>query len=121
MTATVYRWGELETDRPMALIERQRIVADKTMISRIVLYAGCVVPTHDHENEQIACVLSGRVRFGIGADDAPDHREETLGAGEVLVLPSGVPHSAEALEDSVVLDVFTPPSATTGVDHAGKG
>ena len=82
------------------------------MISHVLLHVGCVVPVHAHVNEQFSCVLSGRVRFTLAGE------ERVLGAGSVLHLPSCAPHGAEALEESVVLDVFAPPSATTGVDRA---
>jgi quercetin dioxygenase-like cupin family protein len=77
------------------------------------------VGTHQHANEQFACVLSGRVRFGLGAEHTAARREVTLTAGEVLHVPPNVPHSAEALEESIILDLFSPPSEKTGVDaHA---
>ena len=75
-----------------------------------------VVDSHEHENEQFACVLSGKVRFGI-AQGTGQAYEVTLQQGEVLHLPSGVPHSAVAEEDSLVLDVFSPPSEGTGIDR----
>jgi quercetin dioxygenase-like cupin family protein len=120
--ARILRWSDLPQDRPMPLIERQRIIGAHMMLSRVHLHRGFRVGTHQHANEQFACVMSGRVRFGLGSDDTPGRapgaarREVTLGPGEVLHLPPNVPHSAEALEDSVVLDLFSPPSETTGVD-----
>ena len=77
---------------------------------------GCSVPIHAHENEQISCIVSGKLRFHIqdGSDGAARILE--VGAGEVLVLPSLVPHGAEAIEDTVALDLFSPPSQTTGID-----
>jgi quercetin dioxygenase-like cupin family protein len=116
-TAATFRWSDLAADRPMALLERRRVIGQQAMISRVALDKGCMVPTHAHDNEQIACLLSGRMRFGIGAEGTPQRREVTLSAGEVLLLPGGVPHSAEALEDSVILDVFSPPSERTGIDR----
>lgn len=116
-----HHWHELPIDVPMALLERRRVVGEKVMISHITLHQGCRVPTHSHENEQMSCILSGRLRFGLGAEGSPDRREVTLGPGEVLHLPSNVPHSAEALEETVVLDVFAPPSAGTGIDARGRG
>ena len=115
--ANVYRWSDMPTDRPMPLIERQRIIGDKAMLSRVTLAKGFSVETHRHANEQFAVVLSGKIRFRIGEPDDPHAREVTLTSGEVLHLPSDVPHSADALEDTVVLDIFSPPSATTGVDR----
>jgi len=117
-TAPVYRWDDLTPDFPMPKIERRRVIGKSAMISHVLLEKGCDVPTHAHDNEQFACVISGRVRFGIGAESSPERYIVTLGAGEVLHLPSGVLHSAFAEEDSLVLDVFSPPSATTGIDRA---
>ena len=114
--ATSHRWADLPVDRPMARIERQRIIGAQMMISRVVLERGFVVPTHQHANEQFAVVLSGRMRFGLGAEGSPERRTLEVVAGEVLHLPANVPHSAEAIETSVLLDLFAPPSETTGVD-----
>ena len=81
--------------------------------------AGCDVPTHAHENEQFACVISGRLRFGIGAEGSPERRTVVVGPGEAILLPANIPHSAYAEEDTVVLDVFSPPSQMTGIDRRG--
>jgi quercetin dioxygenase-like cupin family protein len=114
--ATIHRWSNLPADHPMPLIERRRIIGEKMMISQVHLSRGFLVPTHQHENEQFAVVVSGRIRFGLGAESAPEHRFVTLTGGEVIHLPANLPHSAEALEDTVILDLFSPPSAATGVD-----
>ena len=114
---SVHRWDDLETDRPMDLLERQRIFGEKAMVARIFLHKGCYVPTHHHENEQFAMVISGALRFGLWNDDDPQREDRIVRAGEVLLLPSNVPHSAEALEDSIVLDVFSPPAQSTGIDR----
>ena len=73
------------------------------MLARVVLRKGAVVPEHSHHNEQISYILTGALRFLVGGED------KTVRAGEVLVIPPHLPHSAEALEDTVDLDVFTPP------------
>jgi quercetin dioxygenase-like cupin family protein len=112
-----FRWSELEPDRPMPLLERRRVIGERAMLSQVFLRKGCVVPSHSHENEQFACTLSGRLRFGLGPEGSPEYREVVVAAGEVLHLPGNLPHSAEAMEDSLVLDVFSPPSATTGIDR----
>ncbi|MHC4218835.1 MAG: cupin domain-containing protein [Planctomycetota bacterium] len=116
-TATRYRWADLPRDHPMQQLERRRIIGQRVMLSEVLLQKGCTVPTHAHENEQICCVLSGRLRFGLGAEDSPRREEVEVEGGEVLHLPSGVPHSAEALEESLVIDIFSPPSETTGIDR----
>ena len=115
-TAGCYRWSDLEEDHPIATLDRRRIIGEKAMLSEVRLHAGCHVPTHAHENEQFACVMSGEVRFGIGAEGNPDRYEVTLRGGDVLHLPASVPHSAHAISESLVLDVFSPPSERTGVD-----
>ena len=112
--ACVYNWDSLAVDHPIALLDRRRIMGEHVMLSHVTLHKGFTVATHQHENEQMAVVLSGCVRFTV-EDPA---REVIVKAGEVLHLPSNVPHAAEALETSVILDIFSPPSATTGVDTA---
>ena len=71
-------------------------------LAQITLAAGAAVPLHEHPNEQIATVLSGRLRFLVGDG------EVEIGAGESVLIPGGVPHRVDALEDSVVLDAFAP-------------
>lgn len=115
--ATVHRWSELKTDTPMPTITRRRVIGEQAMISHVLLAKGTHVPTHSHENEQFGVVLSGRIRFGLGAEGTPDRHEVTLGAGEVIHLPSNYPHSADALDETLVLDIFSPPSAGTGIDR----
>lgn len=114
-TATKHCWATLKTDRPMELLERRRVIGDKAMLSHITLRKGCTVPRHSHENEQFSAVLSGRLVFQVGPES--DSREVVVGPGEVLHLPSGVPHGVVASEETIVLDIFSPPSQTTGIDR----
>jgi len=111
-----FTWQEMESDAPMPRLSRQRVIGEKAMVSRIVLEAGCRVPSHAHENEQISCVLEGELRMDVG-DPA---RAVTLGAGDVLLIPANLPHGAEAMQRTVVLDVFSPPSERTGIDQSGS-
>lgn len=104
-------WHDLPHDAPMPLLERHRIVGSDAMISHITLHEGCDVPVHAHANEQFACVLSGKVRFTLA-----DGETRVLEGGEVLHLPGFAPHGAYAIETSVVLDIFSPPSEATGID-----
>lgn len=113
MRETVSRWSDLPVDAPMPLLERRRVIGQKAMISHITLKKGFSLAAHAHENEQFSCVLSGALRFGLG----PEGRQVTVRAGEVIHLPSNLPHSAFAEEDTVVLDIFSPPSAGTGIDR----
>ena len=99
----------------MDKIARRRIIGEKAMLSEVTLTKGFVVPSHQHENEQFACVLKGKLSFTI--TEGPTQRTVDVPAGGVMHLPANVPHAAEALEDSVVLDIFSPPSEKTGVDR----
>lgn len=103
----------------MPLLERRRLIGERSMISHITLRKGCDVPMHAHDNEQFSCVISGRLRFGV--KDGPNGalRTVSVGPGEAIHLPSNVPHSAIAEEQTVVLDIFSPPSQTTGIDRVG--
>ena len=98
----VKRWHEEPVEELTPLLGRQLIHTETMTIGRIVLSAGAVVPSHHHVHEQVANVLEGRLRFVIGGE------EQIVSAGESVFIPSEVPHSVEAIEDSVVLDVFSP-------------
>ncbi len=115
MDACVYRWAELGEDAPMERVRRRRVIGEKMMVSEVRLDRGFRVPVHRHANEQIAMVMQGKIRFTIGEGERA--REVTLGAGEVLHLPADVPHGAEALEDTLIYDLFSPVSEGTGIDR----
>jgi quercetin dioxygenase-like cupin family protein len=117
-TATRYRWAELSRDQPMNLLDRARVIGEHVMLSEVRLQKGCFVPTHAHANEQFACIISGRLRFGIGDEADPERREVIVEGGEVMHLPPNIPHSAEALQETLVIDVFSPTSEKTGIDGA---
>ncbi len=103
----LYKWDSVEREEMNPLLVRQFVAGDRSMLARLELKKGCIVPLHSHENEQISYILEGALRFKLGTED--DVREVVVGAGEVLVIPGGMPHSAEALEDTLDLDVFCPP------------
>ena len=113
LTKLRINWENVPEDYPMEGICRKRIVGDKAMVSRVMLMAGTIVPAHSHENEQIGLLLSGRMLFTLGEDG----EEVELLAGEAIHLPSNLKHGAIAAEDSVILDVFSPPSEKTGIDR----
>jgi quercetin dioxygenase-like cupin family protein len=103
------RWDDLPVEQMNAEIGRQFVVGTGTMLARIFLKAGGLVPRHSHLNEQITYVLEGALRFRLWEDLDGLGREVTVRAGEVLCIPPDVPHEALALEDTVDLDVFNPP------------
>jgi quercetin dioxygenase-like cupin family protein len=104
--AVSYRWDDVRKERLTDLLERRVITAERIMLAHVYLKKGCVVPTHSHENEQVTYVLEGALRFWVGKDQ---REERVLRPGGVLVVPSNLPHKAEALEDTLSLDVFCPP------------
>lgn len=104
-------------DSPIPKIARRIVRGDQGMVAQVKLDQGFKVDTHQHENEQFACVLSGKMLFGLNDPGSDEYYEITMQAGEVLRLPSNIPHSAEALEDSVLFDIFAPPCAGMGVDQ----
>ncbi len=86
------------------LLERQFVHGEQAMLAKLLLRKGCIVPEHSHHNEQITYILEGALRFTLNGDEVV-----TVNAGEMLVIPSNVKHSAEALVDTIDLDVFAPP------------
>ena len=101
------RWADVPVEPMNPQLTRQFITGQQAMLARIDLKKGAIVPLHSHPNEQIAWIFTGALRFLLGAPGA--EREYIVRAGEVLVIPGGVPHSAEALEDTIDYDLFAPP------------
>jgi quercetin dioxygenase-like cupin family protein len=101
-----YRWEEMPREKVSAMLDRRLITGDRMMLAHVYLKKGCVVPKHSHENEQLTYILEGALHFWIGDDE---REEVVVRAGEVLHIPSLVPHKAEALEDTLDVDVFSPP------------
>jgi quercetin dioxygenase-like cupin family protein len=103
-------WSEEKLEELNPLISRRLIYSERQMLAHVLLKKGAIVPAHDHHNEQFTYILSGKLRFWIGAHaDAPGDVYTDVGEGEVLVIPSGIRHRAEALEDTLDLDIFNPP------------
>jgi quercetin dioxygenase-like cupin family protein len=101
--STLHRWADISPEQMNQLTTRQYVVGTNTMLARLVLKKGAHVPLHKHMNEQISHVAEGALSFLL------EGKEVTVRAGEVLCIPPYVPHAVAALEDSVALDIFTPP------------
>ena len=101
-----YRWDSMKKERVSDMLERRLITGDRMMLAHVYLKKGCIVPRHSHENEQLTYILEGALKFKIGEDGG---EEIVVSAGEVLLIPSKVPHMAEALEETLDVDVFSPP------------
>ncbi|HEX9216874.1 MAG TPA: cupin domain-containing protein [Gemmatimonadales bacterium] len=104
--ATWYRWDDLPKETLNDLLSRRLITGDRVMLAHVYLKKGCVVPKHSHENEQFTYILEGALKFLVGERD---RHEVVVRAGEVLHLPAHLPHEAHALEDTLDVDVFSPP------------
>ena len=98
-------WSTIPLEDLNPLLQRQFVVGDDIMVARVLMKKGCIVPLHSHHNEQFTYILEGALKFWI------DGKEIVVRAGEVLTIPRNMPHKAEALEDTVDLDVFNPPRA----------
>ena len=96
-------WKDVEIEALNPLLDRQLVVGEDVMLARVLMKKGCVVPLHSHVNEQISYILEGALKFFI------DGKEIVVSSGEVLCIPPNMPHAAEALEDTVDLDIFNPP------------
>jgi quercetin dioxygenase-like cupin family protein len=101
-----YRWDEMPKEQVSAMLDRRLITGDRMMLAHVYLKKGCIVPRHQHDNEQLTYILEGALRFWIGEDEK---ESMIVHAGEVLHIPSNVWHKAEAIEDTLDVDVFSPP------------
>ena len=101
-TVTVHRWDEIALEKVTEMISRKIVSGEREMMAQIYLKRGALVPIHTHDSEQMTYILQGALRFQV------DGEEIIVREGEVLHIPSRLPHQAEALEDTLELDVFSP-------------
>ena len=98
----IHTLEEQPREKMIAGVERRFLSGERTTVAQIWLAKGALVPLHTHESEQLSYIVSGAMRFRLGEDEA------TVRSGQVLVIPSNMPHSAEALEETYDLDFFSP-------------
>jgi quercetin dioxygenase-like cupin family protein len=98
----LHRWDEIALEKITEMISQKIVTGEREMLAQIYLKRGALVPMHAHESEQMTYVLQGALRFLVG------NEEVIVREGEVLHIPSGVMHQAEALDDTFELDVFSP-------------
>jgi quercetin dioxygenase-like cupin family protein len=101
-TVRVHRWDEIALEKITEMISQKIVAGEREMLAQIYLKRGALVPMHAHESEQMTYILQGALKVVV------DGEEITVREGEVLHIPSRVPHQAEALEDTFELDVFSP-------------
>ena len=107
--ATLYRWESMPREVISPMIERRLVTGDRMMIAHVYIKKGGIVPLHSHDNEQLTYILEGALRLWVGPEGSPEQAVHDVHAGEVLVIPSHLPHRALALEDTLDVDVFCPP------------
>ena len=103
------KWDAIPRETVTDDIARRLFTGERMMLAQVYLDKGAIVPWHSHENEQLTWILSGALRFQIGEEGSEDVQDIVVSEGEVLYIPSNVPHRAEALEDTVDVDIFSPP------------
>ena len=101
-TPRLFRWDEIALEKITEMISQKIVAGEREMLAQIYLKRGALVPMHSHESEQMTYILQGALRFHVAGE------EIIVREGEVLHIPSGTPHQAEALEDTFELDVFSP-------------
>jgi quercetin dioxygenase-like cupin family protein len=100
------RWNDIHKETVTDQLSRRLVTGDRMMLAQVYLDKGCIVPQHSHENEQITWIVEGALKFWLGENG---EEEVVVRAGEVLHIPSHLPHKAEALEDTLDVDIFDPP------------
>lgn len=100
--ARLHRWDEIALDKVTEMLSRKIVAGEREMLVQVYIKRGCLIPQHVHESEQMTYVLQGALKFHVGDE------EITVREGEVLHIPSGIAHQAEALEDTFELDIFSP-------------
>lgn len=109
--AIKHSWSAVPLEQLNPTISRRVVTGKQVMVAHVYLKAGAIVPKHHHMNEQVTYILQGALRLWVGdkVDSEDDADGIVVATGEVLVIPSNVPHRAVALEDTLDLDVFAPP------------
>src|ERR1043166_1803333 len=97
-----FNWESVPLEVTSERISRKVISGAKAMVAQVYLKKDAVVPEHYHESEQITYILEGALKFEL------EGKEVVVRRGEVLHIPSNVPHRAVALEDTLDLDIFSP-------------
>lgn len=116
MDATTHNLADVEQDHPIASIHRRRVFGERILFAEVHLDKGCHVAPHRHDSEQIAYVVRGKVLWTLGDPGTPEYRQVVVEGGNVVHLPSNFLHGVDALEDTLVIDLLSPPGEM-GVDR----
>lgn len=99
----LHRWDEIALEKITEMVSRKLVPGDQMTVAQIYLKRGALVPMHTHDSEQMTYVLQGALRVHVNGE------EVTVREGEVLHIPPRLAHQAEALDDTLELDLFSPP------------
>ena len=99
-------WNDVPLEAVNSSLSRKLVWGENIMVAHVHLKKGSIVPLHHHLSEQVTQVVTGCLRLWVG--DAGAEKQVDIKPGDVLVIPSMVPHRAEALEDTLDVDVFSP-------------
>jgi len=99
------RWDDVPLEKVNASMQRRIVTGERMTVARIWFKDGFLVPLHSHVHEQVTQVMSGRMRFRLGADRA---EVVEIGPGEVIVIPSNLPHEALCIGDVEEMDMWSP-------------
>ena len=98
-----YRWDSVAAEQLTESIERRMIVGSKAMLVRWEFRKGAVAARHSHPHEQIVIMVKGKLRLVVGST------EILMESNDIVVIPPDTPHEARAIENTIVIDVFSPP------------
>ena len=101
-SARLHRWDEISLDKITEMVSQKIVTGEREMVAQVYLKRGTLIPMHAHDSEQMTYILQGALRFLVEGE------EIIVREGEVLHIPSRIPHQAEALDDTFELDVFSP-------------
>jgi quercetin dioxygenase-like cupin family protein len=97
-----FDWSQLPQEQVSEKFSRKFLSGERITLAQLFLKKGCIVPEHHHSSEQISFVVTGRLRFTL------EGREVIRISNQLISIPSQVPHSVEAIEDTLVYDIFSP-------------
>jgi quercetin dioxygenase-like cupin family protein len=109
---------DLPAREPIAGVLARKLAGEHVMLQYVTVKKGVSAPQHQHPNEQMMVLIEGRMRMQVGDATKGELTELEMKPGEIIHYPPNMLHGGEALEDSVILDIFSPPSETTGIDNS---
>ncbi len=96
------KWSNIPQEQLNEKLSRKYVSGEQITVAQLFLQKGCLVPQHSHVSEQVSLIVIGCLKFLI------EGQEIIVRSSELLQIPSNARHSAEALEDTLVYDVFSP-------------